>query len=340
MDTLTHALSGALVAQACSSEKRGAIDTKARMAIGMAAAAFPDIDFFVRFIDTLTYLNTHRGITHSFLMLPLWALLLSYLFHQLTKRRYAYWQLYKIVVLCLTVHILGDLLTPYGTKIFSPLSDAAYSFNTTFVIDGWLTLIIIIGLWLSLKHHHPYQYTVTTCAVIVSYIGLQWFQQQRAEELGQRYIAQLNLPSAELNVLPQPLSPFNWKVIVKSGKRFHIGHVNLARTSAVTTTYQPYLLRLYTQYRAPDDVVWQQRAQFGDDRHQSVVYEAWQRQAIDAFRHFSHYPALEKIQENPEMCIWFVDLRFVFYEMTPPFRFGLCQNQHSLSQWELAELKE
>ena len=52
----------------------------ARMWVGFWAAAFPDSDFIVRFIDPLTYLTTHRGITHSVAMLPLWALVLAVAF--------------------------------------------------------------------------------------------------------------------------------------------------------------------------------------------------------------------------------------------------------------------
>ncbi len=79
MDTLTHALSGALLARATApaAPRPDQLTTNGRMAIGFVAAAFPDSDFIARWIDPLTYLTTHRGITHSILLLPLWALALA-----------------------------------------------------------------------------------------------------------------------------------------------------------------------------------------------------------------------------------------------------------------------
>jgi inner membrane protein len=47
-----------------------------RMWIGFWAAAFPDSDFIVNFINPLSYLALHRGITHSVIVLPIWALAL------------------------------------------------------------------------------------------------------------------------------------------------------------------------------------------------------------------------------------------------------------------------
>src|SRR3970282_2929773 len=51
-----------------------ALSQRARLMAGAAAAAFPDIDFALRAIDTLTYLNLHQGVTHSLILLPVWAL--------------------------------------------------------------------------------------------------------------------------------------------------------------------------------------------------------------------------------------------------------------------------
>ncbi len=86
MDPLTHALSGALLTRAAarlpspSHPERTALPLRIQITAGFAAAAFPDVDFALRLIDTLTYLNWHQGPTHSLILLPLWAWLLSGLF--------------------------------------------------------------------------------------------------------------------------------------------------------------------------------------------------------------------------------------------------------------------
>ena len=79
MDTLTHALSGALLARATahSGYAPGGLSLRARIAVGSLAAAFPDCDIVVSPVSPLAYLYNHRGVTHSVLMLPLWAVLLG-----------------------------------------------------------------------------------------------------------------------------------------------------------------------------------------------------------------------------------------------------------------------
>jgi inner membrane protein len=72
MDTLTHALSGALLARATTGIEKPALPLGRRIGIGFMVAAFPDIDVVATWISPLAYLYHHRGVTHSLLMLPLW----------------------------------------------------------------------------------------------------------------------------------------------------------------------------------------------------------------------------------------------------------------------------
>ncbi len=82
MNTLTHSLSGALLVYVArpSLSKPNELPLRTRMTAGFVAATFPDSDFALRLINTLTYLNWHQGPTHSLLMLPIWAFLLAHLF--------------------------------------------------------------------------------------------------------------------------------------------------------------------------------------------------------------------------------------------------------------------
>ena len=100
MDTLTHALSGALVgrvlagrrapaggangsaatsgaASGASSAARPTVPVWQMVVAGTVAATFPDLDFVLGWISELTYLRGHRGVTHSLILLPLWGLLIA-----------------------------------------------------------------------------------------------------------------------------------------------------------------------------------------------------------------------------------------------------------------------
>lgn len=75
MDTLTHALSGALLGRLIArppDPARPAPKPWQMVVAGAAAATFPDLDFVLGYVSELTYLRGHRGVTHSVLLLPLW----------------------------------------------------------------------------------------------------------------------------------------------------------------------------------------------------------------------------------------------------------------------------
>ena len=102
---------------------------------GTVAAVFPDTDILTTLVSPLTYLTLHRGVTHSFLLLPLWTLLLALLMGLATRKLPA-WRSYLLVcALGIGIHILGDWITSFGTMFLAPLSHARFALGTTFIID-------------------------------------------------------------------------------------------------------------------------------------------------------------------------------------------------------------
>src|SRR3990170_7446171 len=173
MDTLTHALSGALLARASASKDAPPRSIPRRVAAGFFAAAAPDLDFVLAFVSPLVYLEQHRGPTHSVLLLPLWALVLSWILAKLLREPRGWRALYGISALALGAHIAGDLITSFGTLIFAPVSDARYAWGTTFIIDLWFTAIILAGLLASLGWRRPRIPAGAAGLVLVSYVGFQ-----------------------------------------------------------------------------------------------------------------------------------------------------------------------
>jgi inner membrane protein len=92
-------------------------------------------------------LENHRGVTHSLILLPLWALALSWLLAKILREPRGWRALYGITAMAIGLHIAGDLITSYGTMILAPFSDWRAGIGTTFIIDLWFTGIIIVG-WL------------------------------------------------------------------------------------------------------------------------------------------------------------------------------------------------
>ena len=110
MDTLTHALSGALLARATASKRDepDALPLRRRMLIGFLACAAPDLDFVVGYLGPIGYIENHRGLTHSLILLPLWAFLLAQLC-ALIWRHDRPWNSYLgVIAMGIAAHIAGD----------------------------------------------------------------------------------------------------------------------------------------------------------------------------------------------------------------------------------------
>lgn len=160
MDTITHAIAGALIGKAVfSNQKLGAesaaqdeYSPAARVAIWTTtvAAAFPDVDVFfdIASHDSMATLKYHRYITHSFLCMPLWALGLAWLTRWAMRRlRISCPSLFWVWLCCLTgiaSHILLDLATSFGTMCWSPLSRARPAWDIIFIVDFCFTAIVLL----------------------------------------------------------------------------------------------------------------------------------------------------------------------------------------------------
>lgn len=337
MDTLTHALSGALLARA-TAPQNDALPLARRVTLGALAAAFPDIDFVTSYVSPLTYLYHHRGVTHSLLMLPLWAVAVGFLCALLYRDR-ARWHSYALLIGAgIAIHILGDLITAFGTMIFAPLSDARIAWSTTFIIDLWFTGIIVTGLLLSAAWRRSRLPAVAGLAVLCGYVGLQYVQQQRALEFGAAYAREQGWRDAVVSASPRPVSPYNWMVIVEAGERYRYALVNLRRDVPRTDT-DGFIAALDAAYLPLSQAAWVDASRFGgSETERAFAREAWSAPGFAFYRWFAAYPALLKVERNgTESCAWFHDLRF----LTPgraswPFRYGHCRD--GAGDWRLYRL--
>lgn len=330
MDTLTHALSGALLARATAPARRDAVPLPRRVALGTLAAAFPDIDFITSYLSPLAYLYHHRGVTHSLLMLPLWAILVGVIFAAVCRDLHRWRQYVVITGAGVAIHILGDVITAFGTMIYAPVSDARVAWSTTFIIDLWFTGIIILGLLASAWWRSSRLPAMLGLAILTGYVGFQYLQQQRAIAFGHEYAAQQGFANAAVSASPRPVSPFNWMIIVEERERYHYALVNLVRAQPRTEVSDGFIAKLDAPYLPLDQAVWVHATRFGEDPvGRQLAQEAWAQESFAFFRWFSAYPALLRVDAgNPETCAWFHDLRF----FTPgrgqwPFRYGLCRRE-------------
>ena len=331
MDTLTHALSGALLARATVPKDAAPRALPRRIAAGFLACAAPDLDFVAGFLGPVQYLENHRGVTHSLLLLPLWAWLLSWLLAKLLREPGGWKALYGITAMAIGLHIAGDLITSYGTMILAPFSDWRAGIGTTFIIDLWFSGIIVAGLAVSFfRSRIP---AVISLFVLAGYVSFQYVQRERALDFGREYAAKSGIGNARVTAQPRPVSPFNWTVFVSDAEAHRFSHVNLQRREV--KRYQPgdgFIARIDSPYLPLDRAIWVVRSRYGEVDQQFIA-EAWRSEPLAFYRWFADLPALDARQGN---CAWFVDLRFD----TPgrggtPFRYGACRDAPG-APWRLA----
>ena len=337
MDTLTHAFSGALLARATAPADAPPRSLTRRIAAGFFACAAPDLDFVIGYAGPVAYLEHHRGVTHSLLLLPLWALLLSWLLAKMLREPRGWRSFYGVTALGLAAHIAGDVITGFGTMVFAPVSSWRAALGTTFIIDLWFSGIILAGLLLSLVIRNSRWPAVAASAVLAGYVGFQYVQKGKALEFGLAYAKTRNLDKAEVTAHPRPVSPFNWTVFASTPNEQHFAHVNLVRREP--RPYRPgdgFIARVDSPYLPLERAVWVVHTRYGHPPADALGRQAWDSPALGFFRWFADLPAFDGVSEG-STCVWFTDLRF----LTPgrdglPFRFGVCR-EHDAAPWRAFE---
>jgi membrane-bound metal-dependent hydrolase YbcI (DUF457 family) len=166
MDTITHGIAGALIGKAVFRGEdmfaphpinRGRIITWSLM----LGAIFPDSDVLRDFFshDRLLIISWHRSLTHSLVLLPVWTLLLAGITRAFTRWRK--WEAPSFAALSLIYgagilsHILLDLVTSFGTMIWSPLQWSRPAWDLIFIIDFTLTAILLVPQLIAWVYAHP-----------------------------------------------------------------------------------------------------------------------------------------------------------------------------------------
>jgi len=336
VDTLTHALSGALLARVTAGKNAPPRSIPRRVAAGFFAAAAPDLDFVLALGSPLLYLEQHRGPTHSFILLPFWALVLSWALAKILREPRGWRALYGVTALGLGAHILGDLITSFGTIIFAPLSYARYGWGTTFIIDLWFSGIIVAGLIASAAWRSSRIPALVASTVLAAYVAYQAQLKGEALEIGRDYAYAQGLQSAEITAYPGAVSPFNWTVYVSDEAAHRFAHVNLWRREPLPAAHD-FVGRMDAGFQPAAQARWETRMRYGASaQEQALARSAWESPALGFLRWFAEKPAFDGLGKG-STCVWFVDLRFVHPGREwVPFQYGACRESET-APWRAFE---
>jgi membrane-bound metal-dependent hydrolase YbcI (DUF457 family) len=330
MDTVTHGLTGWLIAKAVPTEKWGR-EAKAAVVLG---SVLPDLDEVTSLFGPELSVLYHRGISHSFIGVSVSSLLVALLLF-----RFGNWKnakgLYLLVLAGQLSHILLDLLNSYGTQILQPFSNARFSFDLLFVVDLAFTAIVVAGLWFARGRLRPAPARIAF-SILAAYVGIATMLHFRAEAavvdaaersgvtvarswalprletvtistdslgLGSRAIAAPDprqpdhaSEAAWAVTFPLPAGPFAWNGFVDDGRRWLRAEVDPVEAS----------------------LVWKERVPHGQDVP-----------GVPAVRHlpdvrtwlwFARFPVVEAFRSGADNVFIFTDLRYAGMGSRPPFR--------------------
>jgi inner membrane protein len=324
MDPLTHLAAGVVCSRLLPGPSRAW-----SVVAGAIFALLPDVDYFLVFGDRLAFLRYHRGITHSLLALPLLALLGAGLGRAIGGPRW-FRPLFLLGVTVLASHVLLDLATSYGTQILNPLSTRRFSLDLVFIIDPYLTALLLLGAGGAL-YAAAWGRTAAFASLAAAglYLLICGLYQHQALALAQRLWPPAAPGVVRVAALPQPLSCRRWHLLAAAGPQIREAFVELpwgallARTGdgrqaqAAAAGPPPDRGAPGLPYQPPQELAvrtWTP-ASAG-----LTAYSPEAREILERFLEFARFPLLHCVrrQGRDQEQEW-LDLRFAMPQRAIPF---------------------
>jgi len=277
VDPLTHVLSG-LTVSFCLPEQ-----TKRQHIFCMIAASLPDIDNFAALFGREFYLMHHRGFCHSLIGGVILSIILTGIlrFSSKEEKSFRYFVLFYSLI-CL--HLFLDLITSYGTQLFSPFTNYRCAIPCVFIIDLILTGVLFVGVAFCLITPKKRKMIAVSCFCFIFVYPLFGKIVQRIQL--ERVKTVLKQEARSIHVLPSLFSPLYWKVIVDQTSHYELRHLSLL---SQIETYPSYTFEKVSFHKLLQK----------SPNHSILKLYSW----------FADFPAVLKDDSSNSMRI--VDLKFI-----------------------------
>ncbi len=228
MDSLTHIVLGAAIGEVMLGRQIG----RKAAAIGALAKTIPDFDlFYTGLKDPFMYMCHHRGHTHSLLWETLYALPLAYIFFRLLKKEISFLKWLSLFLICLWGHSMLDVCTNYGTRLFLPVTNHAYSFNNLAIVDLFFTLPMLIMLIIGLCYHKTNKNRIILMRGVLIYcfvyLGYTFGNKVYANHLFEKSLLKNKISYDKSMTNPTILNNFLWYGIAANDTQIFIAENSL-----------------------------------------------------------------------------------------------------------------
>jgi len=189
-------------------------------------AVIPDIPAYIFPPGTIGYFS-HRAYTHSIILSFLYCLIpvgIYWLFRRNSKGKP--WLLFYIFALTgYLSHLLFDLITTYGTKIFFPLSvriyawDFFHEFDPIFMAISFFLIILFI-VFIRKKKPVPTKFVLIYAALLLVYFMVVLVQKKSFERQSKTHLAGISGDIRYLKTIPRTF--WRWKGIAEDADSFYV----------------------------------------------------------------------------------------------------------------------
>jgi len=285
MDPVTHFLTGACIGRAGFNRK----SAYATLAAVLAAEA-ADMDIFWGIAGPVEELKHHRGITHTFIAVPVIAAVVVgavWLVDRIrigrknrrdrakppsgqspvqeVKAQPIQWGwLYLTALVAALSHLMLDWTNNYGVRPFFPFNPTWYMGSIVYIIEPVILGLLLLALvmpWLfgladqemgaRRKRFRGRGWAIFALAAMVALWGWRWFEQQQALTiLAKTQVARD--PIIRIALEPSAVNPYRWQAILETRDYYQTAAINTFHPdSAVAVTSDPVRDRMYKPADTP-----------------------------------------------------------------------------------------
>ena len=325
MEPLTHSLTGACIGRAGLNRK-----TAYGTMVAVLAAEAADLDVLWGFAGPVESLKHHRGITHTFIGVPVVAAVVVgavWLWHRYRHGRNGDSQpvqwawLYFTALVAALSHILLDWTNNYGVRPFFPFNPRWYAGSFVFIAEPifWALLVCALVMpWvLGLADREigarkqPFKGRGWAIFALAGMFALGcWRWMERAQGLSMLQQTQVaSAPVSRMELEPYPVNPFRWHAILETREFFQTAEVNTRDSSSpAAIVSDPLTDVLYKPTDTP-------AAEAAKKTLVGQVYLDWGRWAVVRDLGPVAVPALKPPDLPPGRrwtTVQFTDLRFAY----------------------------
>jgi len=255
MEPVTHFLTGACIGRAGFNRK----SAYATLAAVLAAEA-ADLDVIWGLAGPVEELKHHRGITHTFIAVPVIAAVVVgavWLIDRIRKRRSKpspatnpdqkakappapiHWGwLYLTCLVAALSHLALDWTNNYGVRPFFPFNPRWYMGSIVFIAEPVLWALLLVALILpwffgladqeigaKRRRYRGRGWAIFAIGGMVALWGWRWFEQQQGfTMLTKTQVA--SEPVIRVALEPYPVSPYKWHAILETRDYYQTAEIN------------------------------------------------------------------------------------------------------------------